>query len=256
MDSSLYLLFKAIREHSTVALSGESADEVFGGYRWFHDPEVQQAKTFPWLGATPQGSSATLHTMLAPELVDALRLPDYVAAEYDKAVEQVPVLDGEDAFERRMREICHLHLTRFMRILLDRKDRMSMAVGLEVRVPFCDHRLVEYVFNSPWSLKTFDGREKSLLRHATANVLPRSVAERVKSPYPSTQDPRYAKELQAQVRQLVADSHPGLALFSDQGVRAVLDTNPEQIDFAARHSMEYVLNAATWFDLYKPVIQF
>ena len=104
----------------------------------------------------------------------------------------MPELTGpaaEDPHERRMREICYLFLTRFLPNLLDRKDRMSMAVGLEVRVPFCDHRLVEYVFGTPWAHKTFDGREKSLLRAATADVLPQSVVQRVKSPYPSTQDP-------------------------------------------------------------------
>src|SRR5690349_16955696 len=114
-----------------------------------------------------------------------------------------------------MREISYLHLTRFVQFLLDRKDRMSMATGLEVRVPFCDHRLVEYVFNTPWSMKTFDGREKSLLRAAARDVLPESVAQRVKSPYPSTQDPRYAEALRAELRGLLADR--------DAPVRPLLD---------------------------------
>ncbi|MCC5697555.1 asparagine synthase C-terminal domain-containing protein, partial [Klebsiella pneumoniae] len=167
MDQSLYLLFKEIRKHSTVALSGESADEVFGGYKWFHDPEVQRANTFPWLGAT---DNVSRNGALNSELVDKLDLASYVADNYRSALDEVARLDGESDHERRMREISYLHLTRFVRFLLDRKDRMSMAVGLEVRVPFCDHRLVEYVFNAPWALKTFDGREKSLLRHATADV--------------------------------------------------------------------------------------
>ena len=100
-------------------------------------------------------------------------------------------LAGESDFEYRMRKICHLHLTRFVRILLDRKDRMSMAVGLEVRVPFCDHRLVEYVYNTPWALKSFDGREKSLLREATAGRAAAVGLRPGEEPYPSTQDPRY-----------------------------------------------------------------
>ncbi|MGW6659491.1 asparagine synthase-related protein [Rhodococcus sp. NPDC055024] len=83
-----------------------------------------------------------------------------------------------------MREVCYLHMTRFVRILLERKDRLSMAVGLEVRVPFCDHRLIEYVYNTPWPVNTFDSREKSLLRHATKRVLPQSVLDRLKSGYP------------------------------------------------------------------------
>src|SRR5258708_35629740 len=98
-----------------------------------------------------------------------------------------------------MREISYLHLTRFVQFLLDRKDRMSMAGGLEVRVPFSDHRLVDYVFNVPWHMKTFDGREKSILRAAARGLLPSSIVERRQSPYPSTQDPPYETAVRADV---------------------------------------------------------
>src|SRR6201999_875552 len=128
----------------------------------------------------------------------------YMRDRYAEAVNEVARLDEEDDFTHRMRVMSSLHLTRFMRILLDRKDRMSTAVGLEVRVPFCDHRLVEYVYNSPWSLKTYDGREKSLLRSAARDVLPESVVKRVKSPYPSTSDPKYGAALQEQVKDLLS----------------------------------------------------
>lgn len=160
MDSSLYLLFKAIRQHSTVALSGESADEVFGGYRQFFDEEARRADTFPWLVrfSTEFGDDGNI---LTDQMAKALDLQGYVHDGYRRAVAGVDRLDGESDFEYRMRVISHLHLTRFVRILLDRKDRASMANGLEVRVPFCDHRLVQYVYNAPWSLKSFDGREKS-----------------------------------------------------------------------------------------------
>src|SRR6266566_2355583 len=117
--------------------------------------------------------------------------------------------------EWAMRKICYLHLTRIVRILLDRKDRMSMAVGLEVRVPFCDHRLVEYVFNIPWHLKTFDGREKSILRAATRELLPDSIVKREKNPYPSTQEPAYEKAVRAEVAEILADrSHPAAPLLN------------------------------------------
>ena len=186
MDASLYLLFKAIRQQSTVALSGESADEIFGGYRQFHDPVVQKTDVFPWIaiGDVPIDTTGDI---LTPALCSAVDLDNYMQYRYNEGVGEVERLDGEDDFTHRMRVMSYLHLTRFVRILLDRKDRMSMAVGLEVRVPFCDHRLVEYVYNTPWSLKTYDGREKSLLRGAARDVLPESVVERVKSPYPSTQ---------------------------------------------------------------------
>ena len=254
MDQSLHLLFKAIRGHSTVALSGESADEVFGGYKWFHDPQVQQADTFPWLAAALRPHGPAGH-YLAPELRAELDLEGYVRAQYERAVAEVPVRDGEDPFERRMREICHLHLTRFVRMLLDRKDRMSMAVGLEVRVPFCDHRLVEYVFNAPWSLKTFDGREKSLLRQATADVLPRSVVERVKSPYPSTQDPNYAAELQKQAAEVIDQDGPEVGLLNQEFLSGALQLEPADVDPATRNVVERLLDMHVWFEQHNPTIR-
>lgn len=202
MDASLYLLFKAIRQQSTVALSGESADEIFGGYRQFHDARVQQADAFPWI-AIGDSVIDTSGEMLTSELRSAVDLDTYMRDRYTEAVAEVTRLDDEDDFTHRMRVMSYLHLTRFVRILLDRKDRISMAVGLEVRVPFCDHRLVEYVYNTPWSLKTYDGREKSLLRGATRDVLPESVVQRVKSPYPSTSDPQYGAAIQAQAKDLL-----------------------------------------------------
>src|ERR1700730_15338391 len=168
MFSSLYRLFQAVRTESTVALSGESADEVFGGYAWFHDPEAVEAATFPWLATT--GGTFDGAGVLDADLLEQLKLPEFEADSYAQAIAETPLHNGEDAVERRMREISYLHLTRFVQFLLDRKARMSMAVGLEVRVPFCDHRLVEYVFNIPWHLKTFDGREKSILRAATREL--------------------------------------------------------------------------------------
>lgn len=254
MDASLYLLFQAIREHSTVALSGESADEVFGGYLQFFDEEARNADTFPWLVRFAQhfGDDADV---LRPDLTAALDLPSYVQGSYDTAVAGIRRLDGESDFEFRMRKICHLHLTRFVRVLLDRKDRASMAVGLEVRVPFCDHRLVEYVYNAPWSLKSFDGREKSLLREATADVLPRSVYDRVKSPYPSTQDPKYAIALQGHVKDLLAQpGHPVFDLVDRGRATRAADRDVPQITQASRRGLERTLDLALWLDLYKPEI--
>lgn len=254
LDTSLYLLFRAIREHSTVALSGESADEVFGGYLQFFDEEARSADTFPWLVRLGRhfGDDAGV---LRPDLVKALELTEYVADGYRAAVTGIRRLDGESDFEYRMRRICHLHLTRFVRILLDRKDRASMAVGLEVRVPFCDHRLVEYVYNTPWALKSFDGREKSLLREATADLLPRSVYGRVKSPYPSTQDPRYAVALQDQARELLSRSgHPVFDLVDPERLRQAADRDTPLTTQVARRGLERALDLAQWIDLYTPEI--
>ncbi|MFB7273573.1 asparagine synthase (glutamine-hydrolyzing) [Streptomyces sp. NPDC056244] len=252
-DTSLYLLFKAIRAESTVALSGESSDEVFGGYRWFHDPEAVKAETFPWLAfrsPMSHGRSAPFR----PEVRGALDLDTYVADQYATAVAAVGHLDGDDEHERRMRTIGNLHLTRFVRMLLDRKDRVSMAVGLEVRVPFCDHRLVEYVYNAPWALKSFDGREKSLLRHATAHVVPESVRGRRKSPYPSTQDPGYGAALQQQAKEVLAeDSHPVFTLIDRAWLTDAVGRDVT-MPSGDRRGLERVLDLYHWFDLYRPEI--
>ncbi|MEU4667440.1 asparagine synthase (glutamine-hydrolyzing) [Amycolatopsis sp. NPDC023774] len=254
MDGSLYLLFRAIRERSTVALSGESADEVFGGYAWFHDPKVQQADTFPWLARRLQSGERGVSQIFAEGVRSSLDLATHLRDSYSAAVAEAGTRPGETEHERRMRVIGYLHLTRFVRILLDRKDRLSMATGLEVRVPFCDHRLVEYVYNTPWTTKTFDGREKSLLRAAARDVLPVSVAERVKSPYPSTQDPKYLQALRDQVGDLLAaPAHPVFDLF-DRGLLTALLAREDTVPFL-RPLVERVLNFATWFDLYSPELR-
>ncbi|MFF3784861.1 asparagine synthase (glutamine-hydrolyzing) [Streptomyces sp. NPDC001933] len=252
MDASLYLLFRAIREHSTVALSGESADEVFGGYLQFFDERARTADTFPWLVRMAEHFGED-SDVLRDDLGRALDLEGYVRRSYGAAVAGIERLPGESDFEYRMRRICHLHLTRFVRVLLDRKDRASMAVGLEVRVPFCDHRLVEYVYNAPWALKSFDGREKSLLREATADLLPQSVYDRTKSPYPSTQDPKYALALQEQARELLArPDHRVFDLIDRDRLRRAADHGAPQVTAASRRGLERTLDLATWLDLYEP----
>jgi asparagine synthase (glutamine-hydrolysing) len=253
-DTSLYLLFKAIREESTVALSGESADEVFGGYRWFHDPAAVHADTFPWL-AYRSPMSGDRAAPFTPDVRAALDLESYVADEYATAVAGVSRLPGESEVDRRMRVIGNLHLSRFVRMLLDRKDRISMAVGLEVRVPFCDHRLVEYVYNTSWALKTCDGREKSLLRLATAHVLPPSVLGRRKSPYPSTQDPGYALALREQAKDVLSEpDHPVFTLIDRDWLAGILDqdvSRPSDL----RRGIDRVLDLYHWFDLYRPEVR-
>ena len=255
MQTSLYLLFRAVREQSTVALSGESADEVFGGYRWFHDPDVIKQDTFPWLAAIRalmMDNPDLTGGLFDPGLEAALELEAYQDDAYRTALSEMERLPGEDPREARMREVSYLHLTRFVQLLLDRKDRMSMAHGLEVRVPFCDHRLVQYVYNAPWAMKTFDGFEKSLLRAATADVLPESVVNRRKSPYPSTQDPAYEDQLRARLATVLDDSgapvHP---LIDLKRVREVMDAAHEGNTFGmARRAAELVISLNEWLSRY------
>lgn len=137
------------------------------------------ANTFPWAL-----SSAMRSELLSPDVAAWIKPLDYVKDRYADAVAEVPYLDYETPEQQRMRRMSYLNITRFMPTLLDRKDRMSMAVGLEVRVPFCDHRLVEYVFNIPWEIKTSGDREKGILRKALRGILPDEILYRKKAPIP------------------------------------------------------------------------
>ncbi|WNV83979.1 asparagine synthase (glutamine-hydrolyzing) [Umezawaea sp. Da 62-37] len=243
MDGSLHLLFRAVREHATVVLSGESADEVFGGYPWFHDADALAAADYPWRCFA--GRSGTARAFLRTDVAAELDVTAHRAEHYRQALAEVPVLPGEAPMQRRMREVSHLHLTRWLPDLLDRKDRLSMAVGLEVRVPFCDHRLVEYAFNTPWSHHTADGREKSLLRAAAAPVLPASVLDRTKAPYPSTQDRAYRWLVQEQVADLLATPTAPVWTYLDPAhVRARLDRPAD--DLATRAGLDFALSFDLW----------
>ncbi|MER5940147.1 asparagine synthase (glutamine-hydrolyzing) [Streptomyces sp. NPDC001928] len=245
MDTSLYLLFGEIRKHSTVALSGEAADEVFGGYPWFHSPKALAAPTFPWLLVTGDEAAMPLN----PEL--DLRIAEFRDDTYRTALAAVPHLDGESPVEHRQREMQHLSLTRWLRQLLHRKDRLSMAQGLEVRVPYCDHRLVQYAFDAPWALKSFDGREKSLLRAAGAGLAPESVLHRPKNHYPATHHPDYNRGLQNLARDALSDERVrGLA--DETRIKPCLDTPPERLEWGHRLRLERVVDLALWLDHHQP----
>ncbi|MFF3904455.1 asparagine synthase (glutamine-hydrolyzing) [Streptomyces sp. NPDC001848] len=245
MDTSLYLLFGEIRQHSTVALSGEAADEVFGGYPWFHNPKALAAQTFPWLLVTGDEAAMPLN----PEL--NLRIGEFRDDTYRSALAAVPHLDGESPAEHRQREMQHLSLTRWLRQLLHRKDRLSMAQGLEVRVPYCDHRLVEYAFSTPWALKSFDGREKSLLRAIGTGLAPDSVLYRPKNHYPATHHPDYNRGLQDMARDALA-TEPVRALADETRIKPCLDTPPDRLEWGHRLRLERVVDLALWLDHHRP----
>lgn len=188
IDVSLYLFSREIKKNFVVAVSGECADEIFGGYPWYYQEDISEINTFPW--SRRLGERIKL---LSPELIKRIKPEEYMAERYREALDEVPLLPGEGRKEARIRELFYLNLTRWMPTLLDRKDRMSMYAGLEVRVPFCDHRLVEYVWNIPWEMKNYGGRRKGILREALKGILPDDVRNRPKNPYPKTFNPAYFK---------------------------------------------------------------
>lgn len=226
VDASLYLFCQEVKKGATVALSGEAADEIFGGYPWFHRREAINGHTFPWSRLIKERSR-----LLSPALREAIKPEQYLAERYRDALAEVPRLPGEEPQEARLREISYLNITRFMAILLERMDRMSMAVGLEVRVPFCDPRLVSYVWNIPWHMKNTGHQAKGILRLAMQGGLPPQVLARRKSPYPKTHNPAYRQAVQAWLAEIIADpSSPLLPLVDKQTVEQVVHTGATAYD--------------------------
>lgn len=219
IDSSLYLFCKEIRKDATVALSGECADEIFGGYPWFSREADINSKTFPWSNALKERRD-----ILSREFIN-LPIESYVANKYEETLKEVPHHAEESEREHRMREIFYLNLKWFMITLLNRKDRMSMSNSLEVRVPYADYRIVEYAFNIPSSVKLLDGREKGLLRKALKGLLPDEIIERKKSPYPKTHNPLYTKILQEMAGEIMEDkSSPLLQLIDIKKVSEIIES--------------------------------
>ena len=188
IDSSLLLFCEQIKKHVTVALSGECADEIFGGYPWFYRDDLNLNKNnyFPWIQDISIRESI---------LKINLDLKNYAQEKYLEAIKNAPEFPEDDPQEKKMRDLFYLNINYFMANLLERKDRMSMANGLEVRVPFCDHELIQYVFNIPWRIKFYNNQEKAILRLAleNKNLLPKEIIWRKKSPYPKTYDPAYTE---------------------------------------------------------------
>jgi asparagine synthase (glutamine-hydrolysing) len=242
-DTSMHLLFAAMRERSTVALSAEAADEVFGGYPWFHDPDMVWRDRFPWMGDAPR-----LADCLTPDLHDRVRPGEAENDRYRTLRARVPRLPGEAGLDARMREVLYFSLLGPLTYLLDRKDRMSMAVGLEVRVPFCDHRLVEYVWNIPWSMKTTDGHWKSLLRMAAADLVQAETLKRPKSGYPGTHDPAYDATVMSAISALMKDkSSPLREMLDKERIRALIDEGARTMTWLnPAHMLLPLVEIDTW----------
>ncbi len=218
VDMSLLAFCKEIRPHVTVAISGECADEIFGGYPWYRDPEVRDRAGFPWAQNT-----AYRRGFFHPALRGKINAEDYVRSRYERTCHESDILPGTAPVEKRMKEMVNLNTRWFMQTLLDRKDRMSMYSSLEVRVPFCDHRIAEYLYGVPWEFKDWQGREKGLLRQAMEGILPEKVLWRKKSPYPKTHHPEYLRQVSARLEALLEDPQaPVFELADREAARKLL----------------------------------
>lgn len=257
VDASLLHFCRVIKKEQVVAISGECSDEIFGGYPWFHRSDFLESTTFPWC---PDPSIRT--RLLKPEIRNCLQVENYIDQRYREAVASTPRLAGEPEAERRRREISFLNINWFMATLLDRKDRASMASGLEVRVPFADHRLVQYVFNTPWEYKYHNGITKGLLRDAAAPWLPQDVLMRKKSPYPKTYNPEFEQLVQHRLQRVAEEpEEPIHQLVSRSELQNLLSAESDygkpwfgQL-MAKPQLMAYLLQINFWLKRYDISIQ-
>lgn len=257
VDSSLYLFCKEIKKKYTVALSGECADEIFGGYPWYHREEILYRPGFPWACSTEDRAA-----LLRENILGDIDPEDYVGSCCAETLKSTEYLDTDTKKERRMREMFILNMYWFMQCLLDRKDRMSMASGLEVRVPFCDHRIARYAYNIPWEYKAAFGREKGLVRHAMQGVLPDGVLWRKKSPYPKTHNPDYLEAVILRTKAILADKDCRITEILDRKKLLRLCENPAVFKnnwygqlMTAPQVFAYIMQTEYWLRRYDVIVE-
>ena len=221
IDSSLLLFCKNVKPYATVSLTGECADEIFGGYPWFFRDDALHSGTFPWSIAISERQ-----TLLAPHIAKRVDLKGYIDYRYNESLSEVEILDTDSPETAEKRKISYLTLNWFMQTLLDRSDRMAMYSGFELRVPFCDYRLAQYVWNIPWEIKALNGREKGLLRYVSRKFLPSEIVDRKKSPYPKTHNPTYLAKVKSMLSDIMAKTNaPINSLLNRDYIMEILETD-------------------------------
>ncbi len=266
IDSSLLLFCKHVKESKfdennskmTVALTGECADEIFGGYPWFFREDALNSGTFPWSIAISERQQ-----LLNPDISAKVNLKDYIDFRYNESLNEVEILDTNSKETAQKRKISYLTLYWFMQTLLDRSDRMAMYSGFELRVPFCDYRLAQYVWNIPWEMKALNGREKGLLRYVCRDILPDEIIDRKKSPYPKTHNPTYAKKVKEMLEEIMQDKNaPINSLLNRQYILNILETDGKAFTrpwfgqlMTGPQLMAYLCQVNIWLEKYQPKIE-
>ncbi|MFV0274912.1 MAG: asparagine synthase (glutamine-hydrolyzing) [Bacilli bacterium] len=223
IDSSLLWFSTKIKENHTVCLSGECADEIFFGYPWFYKEELTNLETFPWILNTKERQK-----LIKDEL--NIDIESNLKKYYEKLISEVEYDNKDSNIDKKYRRLMYLNLNNFMTTLLDRKDRMTMRAGLEVRVPFSDYRLIEYLWNVPYIYKNKDGIEKNLLRNAFKDILPIEIFKRKKTPYPKTFNPKYTNMVIEKLKEALEDNSSALHIvFKKDEIQNLIDTKGEKI---------------------------
>ena len=258
VDSSLLLFCKQVKQEHTVTIMGECADEIFGGYPWFFREDALESGTFPWSIAFNERQQ-----LLNPSISKEIDLKEYIDYRYNESLAEVEILDSDSAETAQKRKISHLTINWFMQTLLERGDRMGMYSSLEIRVPFCDYRLAEYMWNVPWELKALNSREKGLLRYICKDFLPKEIVERKKSPYPKTHNPTYLAKVKSMLSEIMNDSNsPINSLLNRKYILEILETDGKAFSrpwfgqlMTGPQLMAYLCQVNMWLEKYDPYIQ-
>ena len=258
VDSSLLLFCKAVKKEATVSIMGECADEIFGGYPWFFREDALSSGTFPW----SINISGRQH-LLNPELQEKIDLKEYIDYRYNESLNEVELLNVDSKETKEKRKITYLTMNWFMQTLLSRTDRMGMYNGFELRVPFCDYRLAEYVWNIPWEIKALHGREKGLLRYIMKDELPKEIVDRKKSPYPKTWNPTYLKKVKGMLTEIMQNPEsPITSLLNKDDILEILNTDGKSFSrpwfgqlMTGPQLMAYLCQVNMWIETYKPEVE-
>ncbi|NLC87513.1 MAG: asparagine synthase (glutamine-hydrolyzing) [Clostridiaceae bacterium] len=258
VDSSLLLFCKNVKKEASVSLTGECADEIFGGYPWFFREDALNSNTFPWSIALKERQE-----LLNPNISKEINLKDYIDFRYKESLSEVEILDCDSTETAEKRKISYLTLNWFMQTLLDRSDRMGMYNGFEIRVPFCDYRLAEYVWNIPWELKALNGREKGLLRYIMKDILPSEIVDRKKSPYPKTWNPKYTAKVKEMLNNIMCNKNAPISnLLNRDYILEILETDGKSFTrpwfgqlMTGPQLMAYLCQVNMWLEKYQPKIE-